>query len=654
MEPVLNTSTPLETIALPQPSIAQRKPKSWSWLKIELAIFLMLGSIAGASCLWLLSLPPVTNCQQISALTPDIDRLSCAQQAAQSGELPKVLAGLKLVEEWTPEHPLHREAQRWMADWSQSVLTAARQKMSQSDLNGALALVRQIPKSSAVYKEGQESVAGWQKQWRQSAAIYAKAQQAMQAQQWNQASEQIASLREMDYEYWRSQQANALTGKLLQEQKARKLLSQAQQASIGGKPEALSAAIALVSRMDASTYARSDAQSKLNQWSEALLIFGEQQWQAGNLDRTIAAARSVSLNPKLAEEADRLLWLSYAQRLKAISLSNWQATPAQTLKLAGAMALAQQVPSESRFYRQAQVSLKQSQEHLQAVTQLQLAQLIASPGQPLTYELAIAQANQVAPDSPRRLQAQTLSAHWHRETQRLADRPILVTARTLAATGTIPALQAAIAQANQIKQGRALYGEAQSLVFVWKQQVETIADQPILNQAEALARQDNLSEAIQLASSIRPGRVLYLQAQGAIGDWEAQIRSAEAAQRQAREAVLTPKKRQAKNDSISKPEILPTSDSTFSAASPLPALTPVITPVRTFPRATDEIRLSPRVSPTLQPAALPSAVLPPASVAPPEAIEVLPPTNASSAVRSDVVLPSQTPLQPIEKAPLQP
>ncbi|MBW4578555.1 MAG: hypothetical protein KME42_03155 [Tildeniella nuda ZEHNDER 1965/U140] len=648
MEPVLNISTPLETIALPQPSIALRKPKSWSWLKIELAIFLILGSIAGASCLWLLSLPPVTNCQQISPLTPDIDRLSCAQQAAQSGELPKVLAGLKLVEEWTPEHPLHQEAQRWMADWSQSVLTAAHQKMSQSDLNGALALVRQIPQSSAVYKEAQESVAGWQKQWRQSAAIYAKAQQAMQAQQWSQASEQIASLREMDYEYWRSQQANALTGKLLQEQKARKLFSQAQQAATAGKPEALSAAIALVSQMGASTYARSDAQSKLNQWSEALLTFGEQQWQAGNLDRTIAAARSASLNPELTEEADRLLWLSYAQRLKALSLSNWQATPEQTLKLAGAMALAQQVPPESRFYHQAQISLKQAQAHLQAVTQLQLAQFIASPGQPITYELAIAQANHIAPDSPRRLQAQTLSAHWHRETQRLTDRPILATARTLAAAGTIPALQAAIAQATQIKQGHALYGEAQSLAFVWKQQIETVVDQPILNQAEALARENHLSEAIQLASSIRPGRVLYLQAQEAIDPWDAQIRSAEA-QRQAREAVLTPKKGKTKDSApLVRPDLLP-SDPTFSAASPLPALTPVITPVKTFPRATDEIRLAPRVSPTLQPVSSPSAVLPPASVSPPEAIEVLPP--ATSSAKGDVLLPSDTPLKAVEQAP---
>ncbi|MGA7932076.1 MAG: hypothetical protein WCA35_00705, partial [Kovacikia sp.] len=100
------------------PVLPELGTKSWRWLL--LALCSAVGGITAFAFVWLTSIPAVTNCQRISPLSPDIERLSCAQEAAKSGKLPELMAGLRLVEEWTPEHPLYHQAEQWMAEWSQS------------------------------------------------------------------------------------------------------------------------------------------------------------------------------------------------------------------------------------------------------------------------------------------------------------------------------------------------------------------------------------------------------------------------------------------------------------------------------------------------------------------------------------------------------
>jgi len=41
-----------------------------------------LGSVAAAALLWMFMLPPAPDCQSISPLATDMERLYCAQEAA--------------------------------------------------------------------------------------------------------------------------------------------------------------------------------------------------------------------------------------------------------------------------------------------------------------------------------------------------------------------------------------------------------------------------------------------------------------------------------------------------------------------------------------------------------------------------------------------
>jgi hypothetical protein len=120
-----------------------------------------------------------------------------------------------------------------------------------------------------------------------------------------------------------------------------------------------------------------------------------------------------------------------------------------------------------------------------------------------------------------------LIAHWREEVEKIQDRPYLLRARRLANKGTIAALQRAIAEAQKVALGRALRIDAQTLVAEWLNRIEVIEDQPFLNEANVLADEGKLQEAIAAATQVQPGRALYDQAQTMIRDWTQTIQIAE-------------------------------------------------------------------------------------------------------------------------------
>ncbi|MBL1177310.1 hypothetical protein [Pantanalinema sp. GBBB05] len=533
--------------------------KARGWLFLGLTSCLVFGGVGAWALVWLATPPPSADCQNISVLSPDMERLYCAQEAARSGDLPQLLAGLKFLEEWTPEHPLYKEAQKSIDEWSAAILRIAQQRIEQSDLKGAVDLAKQIPKSSPIYQDAQAIVTQWQTLWQRGEAISTKARNAMKQQRWDEASQYIASLREINHDYWRYQRPQLLSRQLLAEQQARRLFADAQSLASLGAPTDLGAAIAAASKIEPTTFTWAEARRTVKQWSETLLALGVQHWRQNQTEAAIAAIQPVTLNPDLAQAAYDLIGLSYARQFAVTSKSSLMPSFNQLGSLTTAVTLASMIPTESRYYPLAQASIQNWQTQLQDSTQLQLANVIAQTGQTLSYDLAIAQAQQITPDRPQRLQAQTLIAMWRTAQQQLEDRPYLLYAQQLAEPGTLVALKAAIAQANQIAAGRALRGTAQSLVRGWYQAIQTIEDQPILDRAWSLAGQGDLNGAIQVAANIAPRRSLYWQAQGAIGDWQAQLRAAQATQ--ARQSTVT------KSEPSSVPQ---QTDQNFPSSDPSP------------------------------------------------------------------------------------
>ena len=508
------------------------KPSPW------LIMGLVSCSLAGAITLiayWNLTrVPPSANCTSMASLASDRQVLQCAQEAAQSGELSALLSGLALLGEWTEEDPLYAEAQEWLQKWSESVLAIANQKIKAGQVQRAIELVVQIPESSPTYAAAQAALADWRQADKEIEVITAEVHEAMKRQDWTLASERIADIDALKNAPGRSQRVTVLLQQLADEKQGRRRIAKARELAQTNDLQNLRAAVEQIGRINPETDAWADIQTELNQWGKTLLDFGAAQWRQGSFEDALAIAEQIVFIHDVSQEARQLMRLSQADILAASATDSLHPSPIHLLNLMEALAAVHQISPDSQFYTQAQTSLQNWQDQFQDVVHLQIAQFSASLGSPTSFNLAIGVAKQIAPDRPRRSQAQTLIDHWRTDIERLKDRPYLLRAQELAEPGTIPALQAAIAEASKVVLGRPSRKDAQAMIYDWSQEIETIEDQPLLTQAQTFAQQGKLLSAIQAAAKIQPGRALHPQAQASIQDWRRQVANRQQASRQAR------------------------------------------------------------------------------------------------------------------------
>jgi ribosome-binding factor A len=512
----------------PAPNSLPHQPprSSWRWTLICLAALGVISGMGTAALLWLVKLPPPPECKTTVRPTLDMELLYCTQQTIQAGGLPELIAGLNLLKQWPVDDPLYAETEKLAEEWSKQVLAIARRKVNDSDLEGGLAAVSHIPATAPVYEEAQAFVAHWKQQWQEGAAIEAEAQAALKQQNWPLVSELIAALAKLSNPYWHTNRANALAQQLGVEKQGRQILARARTAAADGRPARLGEALGIAQKIAPDTHTWQAARQDVRAWSQTLLAIGLQRWEAGDHAESVAALKAAPRSTTLPELQD-LLRFSHAYQLLFQSLpgqqsAHWIPSWTQVWGLLEAHAAMQQVATESPFYAQAQAAQQQIQAQLEDITQIYSAAVVAKLGQPSTLELAIAQAQQVGSDRPQRLQAQTLIAYWQDEIERTADRPYLDAAIALAEPGDIADLQAAIAAASQIAQGRALRAQAQGQIAAWQRQIETIEDQPTLDRAWSLANQGQLTQAIATAEAIQPARALFTSAQSAIDTWQTQ------------------------------------------------------------------------------------------------------------------------------------
>jgi hypothetical protein len=77
--------------------------------------------------------------------------------------------------------------------------------------------------------------------------------------------------------------------------------------------------------------------------------------------------------------------------------------------------------------------------------------------------------------------------------------------------------------AEKITSDRALYGQAQDIIYKWEVEIQTAEDEFNLKDAEYLASLGRYNEAIRTASRVGWGRPLYYEAQDAIARWQAKL-----------------------------------------------------------------------------------------------------------------------------------
>jgi hypothetical protein len=219
---------------------------------------------------------------------------------------------------------------------------------------------------------------------------------------------------------------------------------------------------------------------------------------------------------KLQEEIDDFIALGEAQR------SAWLGTVSS---LEEAISLAQKINASRGIYQKSQNLIARWQLEIEDVSRLEKARNLASQGNISDLSSAINEAQQIPSNNPRAKEARQEVSHWRSQIETIEDQPYLDRAQQIAVLEDINSLQAAIAEASQIHNGRALYSEARNKIRTWTAKIQQIQDQPYLDQARSLADNGDLGNAIKTAQKIASsGRSLAPEAQKSIDDWQNQIR----------------------------------------------------------------------------------------------------------------------------------
>jgi hypothetical protein len=488
---------------------------------VGLIVFSGLGFFAYR---WLTWLPPDPDCQNLPMLASNSDQLYCAQEAAQEGDIEHILAGVDLVADWGPGHPMYKKSEETLTEWSAAILDYAEQSLRDDGLEPTVDLVARIPPHSTLYDDAQQRIASWTQQWAEAETVYQDGLAAIAQQDWDRAAAQVTALRRVVHPYWRDDRAAELSQKISSERQARAQVDGAIALAASGQLSDLSTAVSMVQSVEPDTDAWNDAQGLIADWGNVLISAALEAFASGNVDQALAYVQFLPVTIANEGEAHHLLLLSQAKRLASFEQIPWRVEPTESLQLSEAIATAQQIPTESPLYATAQGAIAQWQLELENVTHLQAAQWIARLGDRHALELAIHQAERVTIDQPRRLQAQTLIAQWTQDVNNIRYRPQLARARQMAASGTVQGLQSAIAHVQSVGVDTTHWPDSGEWMSQWTLQLEAEEDRPILIAARELAAEGKWEEAIERANEIGAERSLHSIAQASIDEWEVEYR----------------------------------------------------------------------------------------------------------------------------------
>lgn len=498
------------------------RPLGWLWPGLWLMLLTGSGLFCGWALLWLTRIPPLPDCGQITPFHSASDMLYCAKAQARTGEPNNLTQAVLLTVHWPDTDVHYEDAQEILMDASEQILVLANRWVQAGRLEEAVKLASAIPLNTPLRSSAQAVIFEWRQMWEQGQALEATLAAALGSQNWDQARDALEAFKSLPNPYWHTTRLNHWHHQTQLEQQAWDQLLQARSLATSGTPADLQGAIALARQVDLRSQVWATAETEVSQWGQQLLAAGLAEWNQGNTEAAIALTKGVPPLADLDPAAADLLRLAQAQRLVAHTGSEAPGNAphyGHLLNLMEAIAALRQIPADSAFAAPSQSDLEVWQAHLEDLQRLTFSTLIAKPGRRITYQWAEAQALQVEANRPRRIQGQTLVANWRANVERIADRPTLVQARAMAQPGTIPALRSAIDQASQVELGRALRVEAQTLIAAWRDEIQVIEDRPMLDAAVALANQGKLREAIQEARSIAPNRALHGRAQTLIQDW---------------------------------------------------------------------------------------------------------------------------------------
>ena len=435
----------------------------------------------------------------------------CAEIAANKRTVDDLLEAIRLVEDLPPDHPMRTEIDRQVALWSVMILELADEAFHSGDLEGAIAIAEQIPAHLAASDQIEDQIQEWQGIWAEGEEIYRQVEAELRNQNFQAAFRTSNRLLDVDNTHWQTTRHEQLQTLITSARRDGSVLTRAKNLADQSTVSSLQEAIRLVQSIPESSYVYGDAQTFLAELGNSMLDIAQSSLDRGDYEGAIAIIEALPDNLNLDEEAEDFLNLASAQSYA------WRGT---VVDLETAISRASQLRRDRPLYRRAQTFIQEWRIEIQDIRRLNTARQLAQPRTIAALRAAIAEAQLVPEGNPRAGEAAQLVADWIAEIQTIEDQPILDQATQLAQPGTVPALQSAIATAQQIEGDRALSSEAAAQITAWTERIQMVQDQPILERARQLASVGAWDDAIAMARQIQSGRSLYDDAQRDIAGWQ--------------------------------------------------------------------------------------------------------------------------------------
>jgi soluble cytochrome b562 len=448
----------------------------------------------------------------INATREDVEKMTKAKDLADQGGLANFLAAIRLAEEIKDKSRIHKQAVAFMAEVGQDMLDLAKDAMSRRDFDEAASIARQIPKVAGLEAEVQDfttladaesqawggTVSALQdailaaQQLKRDRPLYGRAQELIAA--WKLEIQDVAYLdRAKDLasggnpsdlaaaineankipsgnpRYDEAQEEIARWRDTVETVEDRPILDRADQLAEGGNVNSLQAAINEASRIGAGRALSSDADQRIADWTDRIqrtqdqprLDRARQLANQGDLAGAIATANQIAANRSLYGDAqaevrdwnDRLELSEDQPRLqRARSL-------AQQGDIAGAIAVAQQIPSNRGLYNDAQNEIQAWQDQSAGQQRMQQAYELARGGSQSSLLAAIQTADQVSIESAARGEADRMIGEWSYDLLQMAENRAFENPL------------GAIAIAEAIPPNTPAYNAAQERIQTWRLQL---------------------------------------------------------------------------------------------------------------------------------------------------------------------------------------
>jgi len=487
--------------------------KKWQfWLAVSLLLSVGMGFVAISS---LLNLTSQSNCSKIFWPTASAnDRFFCAQEAASKRTVDDLLRAIELVNALPQDHPLRSRINGQIDRWSQDIIRLGNSSFQEGKLEEAIAIARKVPQNVPAYPTVEKQIEKWQSTWNDAEKRYRTAEDHLRQEEWGQAFREATLLLDSGNTFWESAKYEELIKAIgATKTEGNQLVKARNKASEGGLDN-LVTGIKLAQGIEQNSYLYQAANKLIAEFSKKVMAIAQKRLQAGDWQQAISITNKIPEAANLKEQV---------QDFNELATATAQALTGSVDGLSKAIELAQKLNSGRPLYQQAQDLADRWQQEMADVKTLDLASKLAAPGGVKDLRAAIAQLQTVPESNPRSREVRSQISRLSRQIELLEDSPYLQRANDLASTGDPNSLEAAVAQASRIGQGRALYAEAQGKIQAWIERRQRLQDQPFLERSQQLAAGGNLAGAIEMARRIRSGRVLYEQARSNIRTWEAQF-----------------------------------------------------------------------------------------------------------------------------------